>query len=113
MLSDSSSSFFFLSHHYHHCHLMHNIFYLVKLNDNSFLQYWGLNSGPSPWAIYQSFFCDRFFQDRLSWTICPGWLWTAIHLISVSWVARIIGMSHWHLGNWQVFKAYFSWVVFK
>jgi hypothetical protein len=28
------------------------------------------------------------------WTICPVWLWTVL-LISASWVARIIGMSHW------------------
>jgi hypothetical protein len=28
------------------------------------------------------------------WTICPGWLWTMILLISASQVARIIGMSH-------------------
>jgi hypothetical protein len=26
-------------------------------------------------------------------TICPGWLQTAIFLISASWVARIIGVS--------------------
>jgi hypothetical protein len=36
----------------------------------------------------------RVFQDRISWTICLGWLWTAILLISVSWVARIRGVSH-------------------
>jgi hypothetical protein len=29
------------------------------------------------------------------WTMCPGWLWTAILLFSASCVARIIGMSHW------------------
>jgi hypothetical protein len=40
-------------------------------------------------------FCVRYFWDRVSWTICPGWLWTAILLIS-AWVARIIGVSHWH-----------------
>jgi hypothetical protein len=28
------------------------------------------------------------------WTVCPGWLWTTILLISVSWIARITGMSH-------------------
>jgi hypothetical protein len=36
-----------------------------------------------------------FFQDRVSWTICPDWLWTMIFLISASWVARITGVSHW------------------
>jgi hypothetical protein len=29
------------------------------------------------------------------WTICLGWPWTVILLISVSQVARIIGVSHW------------------
>jgi hypothetical protein len=35
----------------------------------------------------------RVFQDRVSWTICPGWLWTVILLISASWVAGITGVS--------------------
>jgi hypothetical protein len=30
-------------------------------------------------------------------TICLSWLWTVILLISSSWVARIISMSHWCL----------------
>jgi hypothetical protein len=30
-----------------------------------------------------------FFQDRVLGTICPGWLWTTILLISASWIARI------------------------
>jgi hypothetical protein len=45
------------------------------------------------------FFCDGFlvlffFQDRVLWTIFLGWLQTKILLISVSGVARIIGVSH-------------------
>jgi hypothetical protein len=39
-------------------------------------------------------FCVRCFWDRVSRTICPGWLWTVILLISASWVARITGVSH-------------------
>jgi hypothetical protein len=41
-------------------------------------------------------FCvyGSFFQDRVSWTICRGWLQTAILLISAFWVARITGMSY-------------------
>jgi hypothetical protein len=31
----------------------------------------------------------------VSQTVCPCWLQTVILLISVSWVARIIGLSHW------------------
>jgi hypothetical protein len=42
------------------------------------------------------FFCDGCLQDRVSWTVCPGWLWTMILLISASWVARITDMSHKH-----------------
>jgi hypothetical protein len=37
-----------------------------------------------------------FFGDRVSWTICSGWLRTEILLISASWVARITGMRYWH-----------------
>jgi hypothetical protein len=43
------------------------------------------------------FYVNAFFQDRFSWTICSGWLWTVILLISTSWVARIIVVSHWCL----------------
>jgi hypothetical protein len=59
-----------------------------------FLWYWGLNVGPTPWVTPSALFCDGFFCDRVSWTICPGWLRTAILLISASWVARITGVSH-------------------
>jgi hypothetical protein len=34
-------------------------------------------------------------HNRASWTICQSWLQIAI-LISVSWVAKITGMSHWN-----------------
>jgi hypothetical protein len=37
------------------------------------------------------------FWDRVSWTICLGWLWTMNLLISASWVAKITDVSHWHL----------------
>jgi hypothetical protein len=36
-------------------------------------------------------------ETRISWTICPGWLWTTILLILVSQVTRITGMSHQYL----------------
>jgi ABC-type Fe3+ transport system permease subunit len=44
-------------------------------------------------------FCDGYFWDRVSWTICLSWLQTVILLISASWVARITGVSHWHLAE--------------
>jgi hypothetical protein len=40
------------------------------------------------------FFCDFFCHDRVSRTICQGWLRTSIFLIFASQVARITGMSH-------------------
>jgi hypothetical protein len=36
--------------------------------------------------LHQPLFCDGFFWDTVSWTICPGWLRTTILLISASWV---------------------------
>jgi hypothetical protein len=39
-------------------------------------------------------FCNGYIWDRVSQTICPGWLWTTIFLISAYWVARITGVSH-------------------
>jgi hypothetical protein len=41
------------------------------------------------------FFVMGFFQDRVSQTICLGWLRTAILKFSASQVARITGVSHW------------------
>jgi hypothetical protein len=46
--------------------------------------------------------CDGFFQDKVSLSICPGWLWTVILLISASWVATITGMSHRHLAEYFI-----------
>jgi hypothetical protein len=51
------------------------------------LQFYTLSHSTSP-------FCDGLFWDRVSWTICLGWLWTAILLISASWVDRITDVSH-------------------
>jgi hypothetical protein len=59
-----------------------------------FLWYWGLNSRPTPQVTPPATFCEGFFRDRVSQTICLGWLQTLILLISASWVARITGMSH-------------------
>jgi hypothetical protein len=64
-----------------------------------FLQYWGLNSWLSIWAPPPALCLWRVFRGRVSQTICQGWLWNVIHLISASWVARIIGVSHWCLAS--------------
>jgi hypothetical protein len=61
-----------------------------------FWQYWGLNSGPTPWVTLPSNFCDGLFRGRVLRTICLGWLRMVIFLISASWVARITGVSPLH-----------------
>jgi hypothetical protein len=38
------------------------------------------------------------------WTICLGWLWPVILLISASWVARITGVSHWRVAEKYILK---------
>jgi hypothetical protein len=45
------------------------------------------------WTTPLAFFCNEFFQDRVSRTICPGWLQTMILLISTSRVPRIIDVN--------------------
>jgi hypothetical protein len=55
----------------------------------------GLNSGPIPWTTLPPLFYDGFFWERISQTICLGWLQTAILLTSASWAVRIIGVSPW------------------
>jgi hypothetical protein len=48
-------------------------------------------------ATLPAMFCIGFFRDRVSRTICLGWPQSMIFLISASQVARITGMSHWRL----------------
>jgi hypothetical protein len=65
-----------------------------------------------------------FLRDRVSRTVCLGWLWTVILLISASWVARIIGVSHqcpahyWFLlgkccTTWAIMPFLFALVIFE
>jgi hypothetical protein len=76
-----------------------------------FLWYWGLNLGTSPWATPPVLFLWWVFGDRVTWTICPGWLQIVILLISPSWVARITGLSHWHPATHFVFKSFLLWFL--
>jgi hypothetical protein len=48
-------------------------------------------------------FCSVYFGDGVSWTVCMGWPWTMILLISASQVARITCMSHRCLASCCVF----------
>jgi hypothetical protein len=84
--------------------LMKNCLEIYIITCISFLWCWDLNSGPTSCAIPPALFCDGFFQDRFSWTICLGWLATAILLIS-----RIAGVSHWRPTNY----IYHKYVYFK
>jgi hypothetical protein len=59
----------------------------------------GLNFEPLHW----SFLVVGFFRDKVWWTVWPGWLQTAILLITASWVARITGVSHWCLAVLNIF----------
>jgi hypothetical protein len=43
-----------------------------------FWWYWDLNSEPIPGATLPALFYKGFFWGKSSWTICLGWLWTAI-----------------------------------
>jgi hypothetical protein len=47
-------------------------------------------------ATCQPCFVLSTFQIGSCRTICRGWLWAMILLISASWIARIIGISHQH-----------------
>jgi hypothetical protein len=47
-----------------------------------------------------------FFWDRVSWTICPGWLRIEIFPISASWEARVTGLSHQGPAWWHSLMAY-------
>jgi hypothetical protein len=54
----------------------------------------GLNSGPTPYPLHQPIFMMSFSWGRVSGTVCPGWHWTSILLITAFWVTRITGVSH-------------------
>jgi hypothetical protein len=58
------------------------------------LRYWGMNSGPPPWAIAPALFYDGFCWDRVSELFCPTCLRSIIILISASCVANITCVSH-------------------
>jgi hypothetical protein len=61
----------------------------------SFLWYWGLNSGPTPWATPPALFCEGFFKTGshklFAWA---GFEPRSFSLSASCWVARITGVSH-------------------
>jgi hypothetical protein len=48
-------------------------------------------------------FYVKYCWDRVSRTICPSWLQTAILLISASWAAGIINVSHQCPATWRFY----------
>jgi hypothetical protein len=56
--------------------------------------------------LHQPFFAMFFSWDRVLQTICPGWLWAMILLMSVSWVAGITGVSLRHLALFAAFMVF-------
>jgi hypothetical protein len=49
------------------------------------------------WATPPGHFALVILEMGVSQTVCLGWSWTMILLISVSIVARITGLNHWRL----------------
>jgi hypothetical protein len=56
------------------------------------------------WSHISSPFRFGYFRDGVPGTFCSGWHGTKILLISVSQVARIIGVSHWYPTSWFIVK---------
>jgi hypothetical protein len=78
-----------------------------------FLKYWGfelraymLTHSTSP------FFVMGFFWGRILWTVCIGWLCTLILLISIFWIARIIGVNHRDPALYLLLNTYFLFFFF-
>jgi hypothetical protein len=63
---------------------------------------WHLNSGlhTLPLEPHLQSICCSYFGDGVSRTICPGWSWIMIFLISASQVARITDLSHLTQSNY-------------
>jgi hypothetical protein len=68
----------------------HSFFFLVNLGFELRASWWQSRHSTSC-STLPDFFCDGYFWDRVSQTICPGWTWTIILLISASWLAKITG----------------------
>jgi hypothetical protein len=69
-----------------------------------FLQYWGLNPGPTPWATLPALFlwCDGFSEIRFWELFAPAGFkpWSPDLCL---WVARITSVSHWSPALFLIF----------
>jgi hypothetical protein len=66
-------------------------FLIIQLSYFYFLGVLGFDLMLEP--LYQPYFCDGLFRNRVLQTIWPGWLRTVSLLISASRVARITGIA--------------------
>jgi hypothetical protein len=66
------------------CLMKNSVLIQQNVQNTPFLWYWGLNSEPSPLITPLALFCEGFFRDTVSQTICPDWLQTLILLIPAS-----------------------------
>jgi hypothetical protein len=63
------------------------------------LRTWFLQGRHSTSATPPVHFALVMLKVEFQELFCPGWLQTAVLLISASQVATIIGVSHWHLAR--------------
>jgi hypothetical protein len=75
----------------HNKHLLNFLFFFFVILEFE-LRTFALSHSTSP-------FLWRVFWDKVSQTICLGWLRTAVLLISTSWIVRITDVSHQRLAN--------------
>jgi hypothetical protein len=87
-----------------HLSMCKHIFYVWYFSFLFFIfLYRNLNSRPTSWATPPVLHCDGFFWKRV-FNYLPMLAWTAILLMSSSWVARITSVSHWHPAYVGYFK---------
>jgi hypothetical protein len=89
VLNMKAKNTFFLNDWRSHWELVLTIFFVFELRTSHLL-----GRCSTTWITSPTQFCVGCVWDRVSQTVCLGWLWTTILLISASRVAKITGVSH-------------------